>query len=793
MRKHWKGLDSGRVVKGRVGLLLTMAMVLGGAPAFAQTAAGSAPAAPASPQAKPSPAPGVEEIVVTAQKREQLSQQVPIALTAITADNIRFRGIDELSDLAMQVPGMQYAEDQVGGQQIFIRGIGVDDTSNDIESPIATYVDGVYQTRTFRAPTLGIDLERIEVLKGPQGTLFGRNATGGAVNIILTPPSDDLTGVVKVGGGSYGQVLTQAAVSGPLIKHVLDIRISGAFSRDDGWIINENTGRPVNNHNEGDGRIALTYHPLDNLQIDYDFLASKATGGGSTGTPTNIQLLPPKQQLLQLGFSIPASTYINGNNPWKGKFFWPFYGNAETTQNSGTAKWDIASWASLKSITAFQQHTIGQETFEQDGTGFPLADFGGLPSTGGGAHNANDRFFSEELNLTGSKDINLFKTEQPITWILGGYYGYENYSSSYPAYHVYDFSVTGGNIGRETLNTYSLFADGTIPLPWNFSAFGGVRYTYDKKTQDQSVYLRLGKTGPYLHIPGLGGTCTDLDSTDQFHNVSPRVGVAWAPTEAVNFYTKFSSGYNAGGHYAYGCQDGYKPETLNTVEGGVKGRFFDGRLTIDFAGYWNVFKNFQIYQNNPPVSSILVNAPAAEEWGGEFGIHAIPPYVDNARIDLGFTIMHSQYDKFNDEDPFNPSAGFQNLAGNQVERAPNHTEFVGLEYDWEIAWDRILGNNSGLPPLGALRLRGEWYHTDYLVYRPFGKTGFAGANDVQNPYSIFNFFATLPTEDGKWSLRFFAKNFTNTKYFFYKGENPWGWDGTGGLPPWFGGDLTYRF
>ena len=325
----------------------------------------------------------------------------------------------------MQVPGMQYAEDQVGGQQIFIRGIGVDDTSNDIESPIATYVDGVYQTRTFRAPTLGIDLDRIEVLKGPQGTLFGRNATGGSVNIILTPPSDDLTGTVKVGGGSYGEVDTQAAISGPLIKHVLDIRVSGRFYRDDGWIINENTGRPVNNHNEGDGRIALTYHPLDNLQIDYDFLASKATGGGSTGTPTNIQLLPPKQQLLQLGFSIPASTYINGNNPWKGKFFWPFYGNAETTQNSGTLKWDIASWASLKSITAFQQHTIGQETFEQDGTGFPLADFGGLPSTGGGAHNANDRFFSEEVNLTGSKDVNFFKTEQPVTWILGGYYGYE--------------------------------------------------------------------------------------------------------------------------------------------------------------------------------------------------------------------------------------------------------------------------------------------------------------------------------------------------------------------------------
>jgi len=105
----------------------------------------------------------------------------------------------------------------------------------------------------------------------------------------------------------------------------------------------------------------------------------------------------------------------------------------------------------------------------------------------------------------------------------------------------------------------------------------------------------------------------------------------------------------------------------------------------------------------------------------------------------------------------------------------------------------VLGSNSRLPQLGALRLRGEWYPTDYLVYRPFGKTGFAGANDVQNPYSIFKFYATLPTADEQWFLRYLDKNFTNTKNFFYKGENPWGWDGTGGLPPCFGGDLTYRF
>jgi hypothetical protein len=156
--------------------------------------------------------------------------------------------------------------------------------------------------------------------------------------------------------------------------------------------------------------------------------------------------------------------------------------------------------------------------------------------------------------------------------------------------------------------------------------------------------------------------------------------------------------------------------------------------------------------------------------------------------------MHSQYDNFFDADPLNPKAGFQNLSGGQVLRAPNHTEQVGLEYDWPVPWGRVLGESTRrFLNLGALRLRGEWYHTDFLIFRPFGKGGFAGSNDLQHPYSVFNIYATLPTEDGKWSLRFFAKNFTNTKYYQYKGDNPWGWTGYGGMPPWFGGDLTYRF
>ena len=773
---------------GAVGLVSLLVTVLGVAPGLAQTAvsggANASPGVAATPQAAASPT-GIEEIVVTAQKREQLSQQVPIALTALSAEKIRFRGIDDLSDLMLQVPGLQYGMDLAGDQQIFIRGIGVDDSSGTMESPIATYVDGVYQNRSFRAPTLGIDVDRIEVLKGPQGTLYGRNATGGAVNIVLTPPSDELTGVVKVGGGSYGQVLTDFAVSGPLVKHVLDIRISGQFEHYDGWVINELSGRPVNDLLQSSGRIALAYHPLDNLSIDYELLANKNVGGGVNGIDTNIALNTPAVQKATFGFVIPPKDYLSdpgGNNPWEVKSVFPYQGDQENTQNAATIKWDLASWLSLKSISAFQEHTVGKEKYDDEPTSFvDLVDFEGRDD--------DDKAFSQELDLTGTNEVSFWKGEQPFTWIVGGFYSHEFFAESYPAGILYN-TLTLHDYGKIKLDDYSVFGDGTMPLPWKFSLFGGVRFTYDRLNTSQNNQIQFGvNKGPYLHIPG--ATC-DSSYIDNFHNVSYRVGMGWAPNEALNFYVKYSTGYNAGGHYTSACNDKYKEETVGTIEGGVKGRWLDGRLVTDFAGYYTKFENFQFFQALPPAAAEEVNAPEAEEWGGEFAVTAIP--IEDLSIDLAATVMHSQYDNFHDEDPINPAAGAQNLSGHQVLRAPNSTEQVGLEYDWRIPWHRILSDSvRQYLDLGALRLRGEWYHTDYLVYRPFNKGGFLGNNDVQNPYSIFNFYATLPTEDGKWSLRFFAKNFTNTKYYQYKLETSAWWDGTGGMPPWFGGDLTYRW
>lgn len=783
----------------RAGALLIGALLFAATPVFGQSVVSDRPhASPAAtPQAQPSATtPSVEEIVVTAQKREQLSQDVPIALTTLSSSNLNFRQIDDILDLQMQVPGMQFGLDTGADQQIYIRGIGIDDSSGSVEAPIATYVDGVYQTRTFRAPTLGIDLERIEVLKGPQGTLFGRNATGGALQIILKPPTDELSGTVKSGVGSYGQWLTQAVGSGPLVKNVLDVRVAAAVSRDGGWIVNENSGRTVNDHLEGDGRVAFSLHPLSNLSVDYDLLLSKLVGGGVTGGTTSIVVGPPSLQLASgLPLPIPRNDYINTSNPWKAKFNWPLQGDEESTQHAGTIKWDFASWASLKSITAFQEHTLGGIKWPGSGIAAPILNFGD--------RTADDKTLSQEFNLGGTKALDLWKTSEPFTWIAGAYYMNEHYSTGFGPTFVNFNSIEANTQGRERLDDYSVFGDITIPLPWKFSLFGGVRYTYDKKALNQTFSLQFGpvhsdpfKLGPYgppVAIPGT--TCEGTRTIDEAHNVSPRVGMGWQPNEALNFYVKWSKGYNAGGHWPFACGDAYKPETLSAIEGGLKGRFFNGRLVTDFAGFYNDFSNYQVFTEFPSpsgISSGIINAARAEMWGGEFQATAIP--IENFTANVGISIMHSQYDSLFDTDPANPKAGLQNLAGNQMQRAPNHTEQVGLQYDLHVPWNSIVGTSaSNLLDLGDLRLRGEWYHTDYIIFRPFNGTGFGGANDRQNPYSVFNLYASVPAQQGKWTLQFFAKNFLAQQYFQYKIASAYARYGVGGAPQWFGGNLTYHF
>jgi len=279
----------------------------------AGVAASLAVGRPAAAQERPAPRTGIEEIVVTAQKREESLQDAAISMSALGGDDIQFREIRGLADLQYQVPNLNYGERE-GGATVTIRGVGLNVEFGAVESGVATHIDGHYQPKVTTG-ILGInDLERVEVLRGPQGTLYGRNATGGAINFILKKPADELEATARVGYSSFDTKNVFGVVSGPLIKGLLDARLFGEYDETDGFIDNLTLNRTVGDRDGYGGRFALRFLPLQNLTADVSVLTRT-----DHMAPVVVMVTPPKPELEARLTIIPPSTsddYVLGD-PFK--------------------------------------------------------------------------------------------------------------------------------------------------------------------------------------------------------------------------------------------------------------------------------------------------------------------------------------------------------------------------------------------------------------------------------------------------------------------------------------------
>ncbi|MGH7896915.1 MAG: TonB-dependent receptor, partial [Candidatus Binatia bacterium] len=317
---------------------------------------------PPPPAVEPAPAPElegqpastreIEEIIVTAQKREASIQDVPISMSAISGEDVEFRNIRGVADLQHAVPNLSYSERE-GGATVAIRGVGLNVEFGNVESAVAMHVDGHYQPK-ITTGILGLnDLERIEVLRGPQGTLYGRNATGGAVNFVLRKPTDELEGHVRLGYGSFDTLSLFGVVSGPVIKDLLHARLYGEYDQTDGFIENLTLDRTVGDRDGFGGRLALTYLPLENLTADLSVITRK-----DHSAPVEVMVTPPRPDLELRLTILPSSpdTYTLGN-PHEVKEQQRERGHRETTDATTTIAWDTR-YATIKSITGAQYHYL---------------------------------------------------------------------------------------------------------------------------------------------------------------------------------------------------------------------------------------------------------------------------------------------------------------------------------------------------------------------------------------------------------------------------------------------------
>jgi iron complex outermembrane recepter protein len=679
----------------------------------------------------------IGEIVVTAQRRAQSISDVPLAITALDGSTLEKEGISNSAQLAAAVPNLQISSPYGNTQPNFsLRGISVANEYNSNQvSPIGVYIDDVYiAPRTSQGMGL-FDLDRVEVLRGPQGTLFGRNTTGGAINFITHGPSlDGSNGYVELGYGNFNTFTSQGAIEETLIPNELGVRIAGNWVHGGGEIENVYPGGPnPNSQDSRQGRISLRYKPGDgNLDIKI-----RAYAGRDNPTQAAVQGFLPARE--GLSFFQVDENHIGENQ----------------TSASGVAANISYAFTPSLSITSITSIDVGRQDLQQAADGSPL-DILDID------WQSHFRQYSEEAR---------FNYEGDRLALVGGlYYGWDQTTTD-NTFDIGSALAPGVNGGffqnyRERRHSSAIFLQGDFKITNQLVFTLGARYTEDRARYDDGyAYLFAGNVGgpktplaSTVPCPGVPGTCA-YDPNARYvvngDNDAPtgRVALSYTFDNGLLTYASFNRGYrsgafNGGGYTSSSGITYIKPETVNAYEIGGKGRFLDHSLTASAAIFYYDYTNQQLQDTRPGPVSFLVNAPKSEVYGAEAETtYRVVPAL-TLRGSVGY--LHATYKELTLQDT--------DLAGNRLPFAPTWTAQLGL--DWNIV--NIAGGELSLSPTANFVSR--------QYFSPFNTANAAGsAQDnselQQGDYSKVN--ASLNWTRDKFLVRAWVDNLFDREVYTY--------------------------
>lgn len=689
----------------------------------------------------------LDEIVVTAQKRAESAQDIPLTISAFGEDRLENSGFDSFDDLATLTPSLQFGN---FGPITFvnIRGIGNENTTAGGDPGVALHFDGVYLGRPVGALFTAFDSERVEILKGPQGTLYGRNATGGSINYITKKPTDEFEGEFDVTYGNYNWIRTRGAVNIP-INDMIRTRVVGFFEDRDGFTQNLVPGGTESNDADNWGvrtHIDFDLGAKGSLLVSGTYLESGGVGSkgelrepypGTTTDPiTNIGG-PPGFAFSPGGpaSGIPAgNNYLDADGQPVVNDLSPFSEARDLRESqdndflllSATLEYDFGP-VLFKSISGY-----GETSFEssQDGDHSAL-DLSELLLT------EDAEQFSQELQLVSN-------TDSPFQWIVGAYYFNEEaerrsqfFRSRFDVFAANAGVLSGFDVGGEVETTsWAVFGQGVYAITDTLNFTGGVRYSNDEKEGVNSGFQFTG--APYAD-PVRG----------QFDDVTYRIALDWAVADDVLLFGSFSTGYKSGGINqvaapSLGATNAiFDPETVEAIELGVKSTIADGRLRVNASLFNNNYddQQFQVFGPGGPEA---FNAEGSTVRGVEVELLG---YVNET---IGFDAAIGYTDSEFDDQIIN---GVQ-IGGNQVQRTPEWTFAAGVTGDW---------NFGGL---GALRTRLEYSYTDEIFYTALNRSaGFdePGGSDLADSYSNVNLRVFWFSEDSKWTAEFAATNVFDTE------------------------------
>ncbi|CAN7567955.1 TonB-dependent receptor [Phenylobacterium sp. LjRoot225] len=719
------------------------------------------------------PAAQLDEIVVTAQRREENLQEVPIAVTAVGEQALQRAGISTTSALPQLVPSVQMTRSGPSGL-FFVRGVGTTNAAAGEEGANALYVDGVYIGDLSQTINNFNNISRIEVLKGPQGTLFGRNATGGLIHVITREPGTEKVLKGQIGYGNYDTVSGQLYAGGPLAENLAgDIALTGS-DQNNGWGRNRTTGQKIKKQEFWGARSKIVWRPTDALKFTLagDYNRNKDDLGlawrledGVVGTGG---VIGPRGQ--DTTSNTPAQTNLK------------IWGVSLT----GEADLGFATLTNVAAMRRIRNHS----SFDVDGGPINLVNIDYV---------AHARTYQEELRLASN-------AEGRLQWQTGAFYLRSEAETDQTqfglAFAAPPLSARQLDIlSSLKTDSYAAFGEATYAITPTTKITGGVRYTMDRRHFD-------GNQTPVFLTGVVGPTSSNIAKLS-YNKFTYRVALRQEINDDVSVYASVNRGFKAGSFSLQSpLSPAVKPQYIMAYEAGLKSEWFDRKLRLNLAAYHYDIDDYQVRSaaTANPGASLLLNAATVKVDGFDLEFEAAP--TEELRLFGGFTALDSRFHKFGGspvatvpqapiayanpatcpaalrgtEDPGVLGAGprtggfttcFGDVSGNDTPLAPTFSGSFGASYTAQVQ------------PQGELRISALYSYNSGYVFEPDNLFD-------QGPYQLLNVSMEYrPTEH--FGVEFWVKNLTGTEYSVQKLTTGTGTTVALGAPRTYGVNLKYDF
>ncbi len=682
----------------------------------------------------------LEEVLVTARRRTESLQTVPISVSSFSDTRLKDLQADDISGIQYAVPNLYLDRGDASNAVIFMRGIGQNDSLAFVESGVAIYIDDVFIARNQAAFLELFDVERVEVLRGPQGTLYGRNSPGGAIKFVSKAPPENFEAYAELGAGRFDFVTLNGGLGGSLIEGRLRGKVALSATNHRGFARNATVGGPDGDTESLAWRAALAFSATPELEITL-------TADGKIDRPDTSRSPIRESDVLffENPFTDPFTPTVLGPNQDNFIAETNANGLSDLTSYGFTLKadWRMSDSWSIESITSYRAMDFDL-VLDTDGAPVPLIDVVVFQE---------QWQFSQELRAS-------YASDGGLTFTGGIYYfhdddltlsGFDAHSGAIFGFPLVFFGAPGSQLADTDQKTDSIavFGHATYDLNDALSVEFGLRYTYDEKSSRrrfESFFdpdLRVTQDFPPF-LEGVGIVGPSVQNKANWDAWTPRFAASYQVNDAVMLYASVSRGFKSGGFDGRANTDfgfePFAPEKVWAYEGGVKSAWLDGRLTANVAYFYNRYRDLQVtsFGRDPDTGffeSLFTNAAAARIQGVELELAARP--VEGLAINGSVGFLDAQYQDF--ETLVNGVA--TDVSDRDLINSPKWNASIAATYQWPLnsQWVAVLHGD------GAYRGDVANEITDSPLLR-------------QDAYVILNAFAAIKTADERWELRAGGRN-----------------------------------